>query len=99
MEFGVLLNSSQAALMKIVVQQDTTGKSCQRFMQGDRKQPKSIENWVSTYAIFSTVYASMFPGEGGSLMRYGKNVRHSCSLVAISIFMIQISGNSSNGFP
>lgn len=74
-EFGELLHPTQTAQMKVAVQKDGNGDSTLCLIQGNKKLPKSITEWNSAFAIFTTVYTAKFPTEIGGLLKYAENIR------------------------
>lgn len=75
-EFGDLLNPTKAAEMKLVVQKGgETGDTSIGVIQGGKKQPKSIEDWMTAFAIFTTVYVAKYPAEASQLLKHSETVR------------------------
>ena len=74
-EIGGLLDPFQVSQSKITVQKAANGDSSLCLMPANKKVPKSINEWTSAFAIFSSVYIKKFPNKGGKLLKYGELVR------------------------
>lgn len=72
-ELGDLLHPSQSGQLNLVLKQGEKGEVA--FQQKNKKQPKTINEWLSAFAVFSAVYGQKFPGEVGALLKYSENVR------------------------
>lgn len=74
-EFGNLLDTSNTSQNKILLQKTDTGDNTLCVVPTNKKLPKNINDWISAFSIFSTIYTKKFPNENGKLLKYGEVVR------------------------
>ena len=74
-EFGSLLDPSSASLNKILLQRTDKGENTLCVVPSNNKLPKNINEWISAFCIFSSVYTNKFPGDNAKLLKYGQVVR------------------------
>lgn len=69
-EFGFLIHPTERAFMSLSVK---GSELC--LVQGNKKLPKSIEEWQTAFAIFSVVYTQKYPEQVAALLKYGETVK------------------------
>ena len=74
-DFGLLLNPSQAGQSNIIVQNTASGNGSSCLIPSNKKVPKTINDWLSAFAIFGSVYIAKYPRDGSSLLKYGEIIR------------------------
>lgn len=74
-EFGLLINPTEQAVMSLSVKGDGRGNSELCLMQGRKKLPKSLEEWQAAFAIYSAVYTQKYPDQMAGLLKYGETVK------------------------
>ena len=58
-----------------MLQKVASGESSLCIMPANNIFPKTIDEWHSAYAIFSSVYIKTFQNESGKLLKYGELIR------------------------